>query len=134
MPRRAASQPPISLPAITPTHLARASCCAAFIYRQARCRGRTHSGDPRSHIWADPRCLLIGTRAADELLLTVTAATVRPVQLRLRGQPTERSLREAIDVAIPTDLYLDDVHGSPEHRRHLTHYFAREICEELFGP
>ena len=78
--------------------------------------------------------LLIGTRAADELLLTVTAATVRPVQLRLRGQPTERSLREAIDVAIPTDLYLDDVHGSPEHRQHLTHYFAREICEELFGP
>ncbi len=78
--------------------------------------------------------LLIGTRGAEGLLLTVTAATVRPVQLRFREKPTDRSLRDAIDSAIPTDLYLDDVHGSPAHRRHLTYHFAREICEELLAP
>ena len=26
---------------------------------------------------------------------------------------------------MPFGLYLDDVHGSPAHRKHLTHYFAR---------
>ena len=28
-------------------------------------------------------------------------------------------------------LYLDDVHGSPAHRKHLTHYFAEQIRSEL---
>jgi CO/xanthine dehydrogenase FAD-binding subunit len=76
--------------------------------------------------------LLIGTRGADDVLLTVTAATVRPMQLRIREKPSDRSLRDAIDTAIPAELYLEDVHGSPAHRRHLTYHFAKEICEELF--
>lgn len=75
--------------------------------------------------------LLIGTRGADELLLTVTAATVRPVQVRFRGNATERNVRDALDTAIPNELYLDDVHGSPAHRRHLTYHFAQEISQEL---
>ncbi len=76
--------------------------------------------------------LLIGTRGADEVLLTITAATVRPVQLCLRDNLTEHGLRAAIDAAIPEELYLNDVHGSPKHRRHLTYHFAHEICRELF--
>lgn len=77
--------------------------------------------------------LLIGTRARDEVLVTVTAATVRPVRLRFDALLGERPLRAAIDAAIPPELYLDDVHGSPAHRRHLTYHFTREICEELFA-
>lgn len=76
--------------------------------------------------------LLIGTRGSDDLLLTVTAATIRPVQLRLHERPNLHDLHAAIDAAIPLELYLDDVHGSPAHRRHLTYHFAQEICEELF--
>jgi hypothetical protein len=32
---------------------------------------------------------------------------------------------------VPLDLYLDDPHGSPAHRRHLTYYYAEQIREEL---
>ena len=65
--------------------------------------------------------LLIGTRcpAHGEFVLTITAATLRPVQLRF-----ERALRgaEMRDATTPrrSALYLDDVHGSPAHRKHLT--------------
>jgi len=77
--------------------------------------------------------LLIGTLGDGDLLLTVTAATVRPVQLRFASMPAAHELRAAIDAAIPVELYLDDVHGSPAHRCHLTYHFAQEICEELFA-
>ncbi|HEY6485240.1 MAG TPA: FAD binding domain-containing protein [Candidatus Cybelea sp.] len=77
--------------------------------------------------------LLIGTRGPGDLLLTVTAATLRPVQMYFRERLREHELRAAIDAAIPPELYLDDVHGSPAHRRHLTYHFAAEICEELFA-
>lgn len=77
--------------------------------------------------------LLIGTLGDGEVLLTVTAATLRPVQLRFASVPATLELRAAIDAAIPAELYLDDVHGSPAHRRHLTYHFAHEICEELFA-
>jgi CO/xanthine dehydrogenase FAD-binding subunit len=77
--------------------------------------------------------LLIGTRAHDEVVVTVTAATIRPVRLRFDAMLGDHALRAAIDAAIPQELYLDDVHGSPSHRRHLTYHFTQEICEELFA-
>jgi len=77
--------------------------------------------------------LLIGTTSPEErdLLLTITAATVRPVQLRFESIPTAAALREAIDAAVPAALYLDDPNGSPQHRRHLTYHFAEQIRGEL---
>lgn len=77
--------------------------------------------------------LLIGTRerASNDMLLTITAATLRPVQLRLAVNASAATLRDAIDTAIPETLYLDDPHGSPPHRKHLTHYYAQQIREEL---
>ena len=60
--------------------------------------------------------LLIGTRSAGrgDLLLTITAATPRPVQLRFAAAAVRRaSCAQAIDAAIPADGYFDDVHGSP---------------------
>lgn len=77
--------------------------------------------------------LLVGTLGDGDVLLTVTAATIRPIQLRFANAPSAHELRAAIDAAIPVELYLDDVHGSPAHRRHLTYHFAQEICEELFA-
>jgi CO/xanthine dehydrogenase FAD-binding subunit len=77
--------------------------------------------------------LLIGTScpAHGEFLLTITAATLRPVQLRFEATPAAEELRRAIDDAVPFSLYLDDVHGSPAHRKHLTHYFGEQIRSEL---
>ena len=59
--------------------------------------------------------LLIGTRSpkTGAVLLTVTAATARPVQLSFERLPSADELRRAIDAGIPDGLYLDDVHGSP---------------------
>jgi CO/xanthine dehydrogenase FAD-binding subunit len=75
--------------------------------------------------------LLIGTRAAGEILLTVTAATLRPVQLRLEPKVSPHDVRRRIDETIPDELSLADVHGSPQHRKHLTHHFGAEIVAEL---
>jgi len=80
--------------------------------------------------------LLIGTQAAgtDDLLLTITAATPRPVQLRFGRMPSPPELRRAIDDKIPPEGYFHDVHGSAAYKRHLTHYFAEEIRAELARP
>src|SRR3984893_1034844 len=77
--------------------------------------------------------LLIGTCCPErgEFLLTVTASTLRPVQLRFKNMPLAETLEDALDDAAPFDLYLDDVHGSPRHRQHLTYYFAEQIRQEL---
>lgn len=76
---------------------------------------------------------LIGTRSADEddLLLTITAATPRPVQISFDHAPSAAELRHAIDEAIPAEGYFDDVHGSPVYRRRLTYYYAEQIRAEL---
>jgi len=79
--------------------------------------------------------LLIGTAApkAADLLITVTAATVRPVQLRFERAPSAAELHRRLDAEISDGDYLDDVHGSPAYRRHLTHYYAEQIRAELAG-
>jgi CO/xanthine dehydrogenase FAD-binding subunit len=76
---------------------------------------------------------LIGTQSpdADDLLLTITAATPRPVQLHFDHAPSSEALRNAIAAMIPDDGYFDDVHGSPAYRRHLTYYYAEQIRAEL---
>lgn len=77
--------------------------------------------------------LIIGTRSAEEgkFLFTITAATVRPLQLSFPAVPPADELKRAIDDAVPFSVYLDDVHGSPAHRKHLTYYFAEQIRREL---
>jgi len=77
--------------------------------------------------------LIIGTQTAarDDLLITITAATPRPVQLRFARPPSAAELRQAIDARIPADGYFDDVHGSAPYKRHLTYHFAEQIRAEL---
>jgi CO/xanthine dehydrogenase FAD-binding subunit len=96
--------------------------CKEFAFRRFTL---THLG--RSEV------LLIGTKspAHGEFLLTITAATLRPIQLHFEGIPEGRELKRAIDDAVPFNLYLDDTHGSPAHRKHLTYYFAEQIRSEL---
>jgi CO/xanthine dehydrogenase FAD-binding subunit len=77
--------------------------------------------------------LLIGTQSADDddLLITITAATPRPIQFRFKHPPSAMDLRRVIDERIPADGYFDDVHGSAAYKRHLTGYFAEQIRAEL---
>jgi CO/xanthine dehydrogenase FAD-binding subunit len=80
--------------------------------------------------------LLIGTRSQDQddLLLTITAATPRPVQLCFDGLPSASELQHAIDEAVAADGWFDDVHGSADYKRHLTYHFAEQIRQELTQP
>lgn len=93
--------------------------------------------------------LLIGRLDADGgLVLTVTAATRRPVQLRFpaprgdaqpgdaaTGAPTSAAgLAAALDAAIPEGLYHDDIHGLPAWRKDMTYRLAEEIRAELATP
>jgi hypothetical protein len=45
--------------------------------------------------------------------------------------PNAQALRARLDQEIPA--FFDDVHGTPEYRRHMTYYFAEEIRHELAG-
>jgi CO/xanthine dehydrogenase FAD-binding subunit len=103
-------------------HLPASALLKSFAFRRSEL---THLG--RSSV------LLIGTRLRPSggLTVTVTAATLKPIQLSFAGTPSAADLRDAIDAAIPDSLYLDDVHGSPAHRKHLTYYYAEQIREEL---
>lgn len=77
--------------------------------------------------------LIIGTandKGAD-FLLTITASTPRPVQLRFAKLPSAEELRHAINDKLPGDGYFEDVHGSARYKRHLTYYFAEQIRAEL---
>jgi CO/xanthine dehydrogenase FAD-binding subunit len=77
--------------------------------------------------------LLIGTLGRAGFVLTVTASTPAPVQLRLGAIPDAASLADAIERAIPPPAYFDDMHGRPDWRRHVTLMFAEEIRRELGG-
>jgi CO/xanthine dehydrogenase FAD-binding subunit len=77
--------------------------------------------------------LIIATKCREKgiFLFTITAATVRPFQFSFNGVPSADELKQAIDDSVPFSLYLDDVHGSPAHRKQLTYYFAEQIRREL---
>jgi CO/xanthine dehydrogenase FAD-binding subunit len=76
--------------------------------------------------------LLVGTIGrTGAFTLTVTAATRRPVRLGFATIPSEPELQDALNRAIPDALYYDDLHGSPEWRRHMTLRFAEQIRQEL---
>ncbi|MFE0463205.1 FAD binding domain-containing protein [Kitasatospora sp. NPDC058965] len=91
-------------------------------FRQASLYGLGRSG-----------ALLIGARDPidGELSLTVTASTVRPIQLRFAVPPNREAVREAVEHGVRPEEYFDDIHGLPAWRRHMTFRFAEEIRREL---
>jgi CO/xanthine dehydrogenase FAD-binding subunit len=76
--------------------------------------------------------LLIGTMGRDgDLLLTVTAATIRPIQLHCPTMPDADALHQMILREIPDPLYHDDVHGKPDWRKAMTLRLAEQVRCEL---
>jgi CO/xanthine dehydrogenase FAD-binding subunit len=75
--------------------------------------------------------VVIGRRspAGDSVVVTVTAATVAPVQVRFAGLPARGDLLDAITAANP--CYHDDVHGTPAWRAAVTRELAAEVLAEL---
>jgi CO/xanthine dehydrogenase FAD-binding subunit len=107
--------------------LRRVDLPAAALRKRASFRRMSLTHEGRSTV------LLIGTLdpRGGAWALTVTAGTVRPVRLEFNQAPTSDQLRGRLHEAIPDNLYLDDPHGTPAYRKHLTGYFAEEIRKEL---
>lgn len=79
--------------------------------------------------------LIVGTSSSPEepFVLTISAATPKPIQLSFPALPDAAALREALRAAIPEGAWFDDVHGSPAYRQHMTEYYAEQIRAELAG-
>ena len=77
--------------------------------------------------------LLIGTLGSHDgvFMLTVSASTERPRRVKFAQLPNADDLRATLEHEIP--IFFDDVHGTPEYRKHMTFYFAEEIRRELSG-
>lgn len=98
-----------------------ASLTAVTSYRQGSLHAHGRSG-----------VLLIGRRDDEGgMTLTVTAATRRPFVLTFTDCPDEERLQVALAERIPDDAYVDDVHGLPAWRRHMTRLYAEQIRREL---
>ncbi|MFF0528583.1 FAD binding domain-containing protein [Nocardia amikacinitolerans] len=75
--------------------------------------------------------LLMGRREPDgRCVLTLTAATTRPVVLDFHTVPEDREVAAAV-AGIDTALWFDDPHGSPDWRRHVAGLLAVEVTAEL---
>jgi len=72
--------------------------------------------------------LIIGRREGDGLVITITAGTPRPVQLRFTSMPSAAELRAAVD---GVEEWYDDPHGAPDWRHATSALFAEEIRQEL---
>lgn len=77
--------------------------------------------------------LLIGTilPQGGAFTLTVSASTPKPIQIIFPELPDAPALRSRLLAEIPDDGYFDDVHGTPEYRKHITQYYAEQIRAEL---
>jgi CO/xanthine dehydrogenase FAD-binding subunit len=73
--------------------------------------------------------VVIGRTGSDGTVLTVTASTVRPLQLRFDRLPDAEQLAAALEDADPT--WHDDVHGLPAWRRSMTGLLAEDVRAEL---
>ena len=74
---------------------------------------------------------LDGGPGGPTVVITVTAATPRPVQLRFPGLPTADDALSALAAAGPT--YLDDIHGGASWRAAMTRRCLAEVIAELAG-
>jgi len=66
-----------------------------------------------------------------EFVVTITAGTTRPVQLRFDEVPGERALADAV---ARVDCWYSDPHGDPDWRRAMSTRFADELRVELAQP
>ncbi|KGJ79517.1 FAD-binding molybdopterin dehydrogenase [Cryobacterium roopkundense] len=73
--------------------------------------------------------VLVGRLDTDgTFVLTVTAGTVRPVQLRFAALPSADAVHSRIDAI---DDWFTDAHGAADWRQAVSAVLAREILEEL---
>jgi CO/xanthine dehydrogenase FAD-binding subunit len=92
--------------------------------------GRTAFRRLSLHALGRSAVLVIGRRdESGSTVLTVTAATMRPIQLRWPHPPAENEVRLSLAATEPT--WNTDVHGLPAWREHMTGLLLEEVRQEL---
>ncbi|MGI8451963.1 MAG: FAD binding domain-containing protein [Streptosporangiaceae bacterium] len=100
----------------------------------ASLRGRTAFRQASLSRMGRSAALVIGRTHGPGLVITVTAATPRPVQLRFAGRPSPEQATAALDRAGRDGAapnWHDDVHGAPAWRAAMTRRFVAEVAAEL---
>jgi CO/xanthine dehydrogenase FAD-binding subunit len=77
--------------------------------------------------------LVVARRDAAATVVTITAATPYPVQLRFAAPPAADDAVAALDAAVPGPAYLDDVHGAGPWRAAMTRLSVAAVAAELAG-
>lgn len=79
--------------------------------------------------------LVTGTYAPDtgRLDIVVTAATIRPLTAHFARPPAPAALRAGLRELLEPGLIVDDVHGHPAWRRHVTLRLAEAARHDLVG-
>jgi CO/xanthine dehydrogenase FAD-binding subunit len=75
--------------------------------------------------------VVIARREPAATVVTITAATARPVQLRFAAPPSPDEAIAALDAAVPGCGYLDDVHGAAPWRAAMTRLSVAAVAAEL---
>jgi CO/xanthine dehydrogenase FAD-binding subunit len=107
----------------------------------ASLRGRTAFRQASLSRMGRSAALVIGRTSGPGLVITVTAATPRPVQLRFAGRPSpgeavaalDRRARDAGRLNPARLTWHGDVHGAPAWRAAMTRRFVAEVAAELRG-
>lgn len=76
--------------------------------------------------------VIIGRLAADGLVITLTASTVRPIVLAFDAFPGAAELSARIE-ALPAAVWHDDPHGAPDWRARVSAVLAEQIRSELLA-
>lgn len=79
--------------------------------------------------------LVTGTHDPDtgRLDLAVTASTIRPLTVCFAQPPSATALRATLRTLLDPALIVDDVHGHPAWRRHVTRHLAEAVRRDLAG-
>jgi CO/xanthine dehydrogenase FAD-binding subunit len=109
--------------------LTRVDLPAAALSARAAFRQVSLSAVGRSAVLVIARRSPGGRRSPGETVITVTAATPRPLQLRFAGHPAPGDALNALAAAEPR--YLDDVHGAAPWRAAMTRRCVAGVIAEL---
>jgi hypothetical protein len=98
---------------------------SAAVVIARRAAASSHGGSP-----GDPAGgPAIDSAGGSGVVITVTAATPRPVLLRFGTLPSPDAAVAALDAAVTR--YHDDVHGAPEWRAAMTRRYVAEVVADL---
>ncbi len=128
----ATCRPPISSPATAATSCAPGNCSRTSGCRPAPLSARTAFRQLSLSPVGRSAVLVIARRdPGGQTVVTVTASTPRPVQLRFPAPPAPAEALDRLDAAAPE--YLDDVHGNATWRAAMTRRLVTEVLAELAG-